>query len=263
MRNLTFSPVFRENSSICRATTTGTGAKATATSTWPGKRRSFKRTPATLPLADGLHLLAVNTQWWVQRGFRPAGAAHGCEARNEAHFYELFEDALAALRGQRVLVVGHHPLYSNAMHGGRFTPKHHLFPLTSVHKRLYVPLPVAGSLYPLYRRVFGAYEDMSHPWYRPLRRRMLAILKNHGNIVYAAGHDHNLQYFHRHGSHFIVSGAGSKTAYVHKGGKASFTHAHRGGFRLDLYTNGAWWLRVFEPTDETGTTVEVFRKAVS
>ncbi len=125
--------------------------------------------------------------------------------------------------------------------------KHHLFPLTSAHKKLYIPLPFAGSLYPLFRKIFGAYEDMSHPRYRRMRKGLLSIFKRHHNLIYAAGHDHNLQYFEKGHRHYIVSGSGSKVSFVHKGGKASFTHAHRGLFRLDFLHNGETWMSVLEP----------------
>ncbi len=216
--------------------------------------------PVTLDLTDNLALVIINTQWWVQRGFRPIGADYGCKAQSETHFYELLDASLKSLAGKHILVAAHHPLYSNALHGGRFTLKHHLFPLTAVHKKLYVPLPLAGSLYPLYRQFFGAYEDMSHPRYKRMRKKLLQLFKGYKNLIYAGGHDHNLQYFHRYDNHYIVSGSGSKTAYVHKGGKASFTHAHKGCFRIDYYQNGECWLHIIEPTDVTGTSQEVFRK---
>lgn len=207
--------------------------------------------PVTLPLAEGVLLVVLNTQWWVQHGTRPA-------ADPKAPFQELHR-ILAANRHQRVLVAGHHPLYSNAMHGGKFTAKQHVFPLTTVHKKAYVPLPLIGSLLPLYRKVVGAAEDMAHPRYRKMRRRLLRVLHQFPNVIYAAGHDHNLQYFERHGGHYLVSGAGSKTAFVQKGGKATFVHEHKGFFSVDFYDNGEVWLRTLEPTANQ-QQAEVFRQ---
>jgi hypothetical protein len=83
-----------------------------------------------------------------------------------------------------------------------------------------------------------------------MRKGLLKVFKKHQNIVYAAGHDHNLQYFNLHHNHYIVSGSGSKVSFVHKGGKASFTHAHRGIFQINYYTNGETWMKVVEPADE-------------
>ncbi|MDJ1499349.1 metallophosphoesterase [Xanthocytophaga agilis] len=219
--------------------------------------------PKTIKLHENLYLIVINTQWWVQRGYKPIGISAGCEAQSEMHFYELLEQALESLAEKQVIIAGHHPLFSNALHGGRFTLKHHLFPLTALHGKLYFPLPVAGSLYPLYRRFFGAYEDMSFPPYKRMRRKLLSIVKKYRNIVYAAGHDHNLQYFHQHDNHFIVSGSGSKTSFVHKGGKASFTHAQKGCFRLDYYKNQELWLHVLEPANSYAGHQEVFRKKLN
>jgi len=128
-----------------------------------------------------------------------------------------------------------------------------------VYKRAYVPLPLIGSLLPLYRKLVGAEEDMAHPRYRKMRRRLLRVLRQFPNIVYAAGHDHNLQYFERHGGHYLVSGAGSKTAFVQKGGSATFVHEHTGFFSLDFYANGETWLRTLEPSTAPDAP-EVFRQ---
>jgi len=203
--------------------------------------------PVTLQLADGLLLIVLNTQWWVQRGPRPTADA-------KEPFRQL-RQMLDANRHQRVVVAGHHPLYSNALHGGKFTAKQHVFPLTTVHKRAYVPLPLIGSLLPLYRKLFGAAEDMAHPRYRKMRRRLLRVLHEFPNVIYAAGHDHNLQYFQRYDGHYLVSGAGSKTAFVQKGGSATFVHEHTGFFSLDFYAGQETWLRTLEP----GAASEVFR----
>ncbi|RTQ46046.1 metallophosphoesterase [Hymenobacter gummosus] len=209
--------------------------------------------PVALPLAEGLVLLVLNTQWWVQRGPRPLGRAHGCSATDAKQPFEQLQTLLEQYRGQQIVVVGHHPLYSRAMHGGKFTVKQHVFPLTAAHKRAYVPLPLVGSLFPAYRRVLGAAEDMAHPRYRRMRRRLLQVLRQFPGAVYAAGHDHNLQYFLRRGVHYIVSGAGSKTAFVQPGGKATFTHEHKGFFSLDYYADGQLWLSAWEPADAQGT----------
>ncbi|WP_229728754.1 metallophosphoesterase [Hymenobacter glacieicola] len=202
--------------------------------------------PVTLQLADNLLLIVLNTQWWVQRGPRPA-------ADPKAPFREL-RRLLEENRHQRVVVAGHHPLYSNALHGGKFTAKQHVFPLTTVYKQAYVPLPIIGSLLPLYRKVVGAAEDMAHPRYRKMRRRLLRVLHDFPGVIYAAGHDHNLQYFQYKGGHYLVSGSGSKTAFVQKGGRAAFVHEHKGFFSLDVYAQGETWLRTLEPGQE-----EVFR----
>lgn len=208
--------------------------------------------PVSLQLANDVLLVVLNTQWWVQHGARPAS-----DTREP---FRQLQQLLEANQHQRIVVAGHHPLYSNALHGGKFTAKQHVFPLTTVHKQAYVPLPLIGSLLPLYRKLVGAEEDMAHPRYRKMRRRLLRVLRQFPNIIYAAGHDHNLQYFQQRGGHYLVSGAGSKTAFVQKGGQAAFVHEHKGFFSLDFYANGEAWLRTLEPDADGAPTEEVFRQ---
>ncbi|MCC2544928.1 metallophosphoesterase [Hymenobacter sp. BT175] len=216
--------------------------------------------PVSVQLAEGLLLVVLNTQWWVQNGPRPYGqAADGTPADAKTPFREL-HTLLAANSHQQILIAGHHPLYSNAVHGGKFTAKQHVFPLTAVHKKAYVPLPLLGSLFPVYRMLLGAAEDMAHPPYRQMRRCLLRVLRQFPGIIYAAGHDHNLQYFQRRGGHYLVSGAGSKTSFVQAGGRATFVHEHKGFFSLDYYENGEVWLRALEPgTDLSQPPREAFR----
>ncbi|GEO03684.1 hypothetical protein AAE02nite_13480 [Adhaeribacter aerolatus] len=203
--------------------------------------------PVSRPLVPGLQLIIINTQWWVQRGLRPIGKNYNCTVETEEQFFQELSLLLEQHRNDCVVLAAHHPLFSNAQHGGHSTVKQHFFPLTAAHKKLYVPLPVAGSVYPVYRKFFGAYEDMAHPRYRRLRKKLLRLLHQHKNIIYAAGHDHNLQYFPIRGNHYLVSGSGSKTAFVKKGGKAAFTHEHKGFFVVDYYAPNEVWLRALEP----------------
>jgi predicted phosphodiesterase len=213
--------------------------------------------PVAIQLAPGILMLVLNTQWFVQKGIRPIGKGYGCEQENPEDFFKQLEKLLKENQHQRILILGHHPLYSNALHGGKFTLKQHLFPLTAANKKAFIPFPVVGSIYPLYRQLFGAHEDMSHPRYKKLRKRLLNIFSHYRNLIYAAGHDHNLQYFCLKNNHYIVSGSGSKTTFVKKGGKATFAHEHKGFFVLDYFEHETW-LRVLEP-DSDNAAIEMFR----
>ncbi|MBC5773270.1 metallophosphoesterase [Pontibacter sp. KCTC 32443] len=218
--------------------------------------------PVTMQLAEGLLLLVINTQWWVQRGEKPLGAKYNCPYNDIEEFYIDLNNLLRRNRHQRIVIAAHHPLYSNALHGGKFTIKQHLFPLTAANKRFLIPLPILGSLYPFYRKFFGAYEDMSHKRYKQMRKRLLQIFHRYQNIIYVAGHDHNLQHFEKRGNHYLVSGSGSKTSFVKKGGSATFTLEQPGFAILNYYQNGEVWLEMHVvSSDKTDTASEVvFRK---
>lgn len=220
--------------------------------------------PVELDVNESLAIVAINTQWWVQEGMKPMGKTAGCSVDSEHEFFLKLDAILEsnARSNKKIVVIGHHPVYSQAYHGGNFSLKQHIFPLTSIHKRLYVPIPVAGSLYPIYRKYIGSKEDMSHPKYKNLRKRLLDIFKKYPGLIYASGHDHNLQYIQKNGQHYIISGAGCKVNHVQKGGGAVFAHAHKGFMKLDFYYGGEVWLEVWEPPENGDSESLIFRKQI-
>ncbi len=214
--------------------------------------------PAVVQLNEQVCLVLINTQWWLQPGFRPIGKQYGCGVSSEEEFFEQLQNVLNENHNKRIVVCGHAPVYSYAIHGGRYKFRHHLFPFTIYNKRAYVPLPFIGSLLPLYRRFFGAREDIAHPRYRRLRKRLKEIFKKYKDLIYAAGHEHNLQHISRDSNHFIISGAGSKLKYVLQDGKnLMFGLKKKGFFKLTCHAGGkiyasAW---IVDSHDESGKLV--------
>ncbi|MDB5012946.1 MAG: Calcineurin-like phosphoesterase, partial [Daejeonella sp.] len=150
--------------------------------------------PKEININEKLTLILINTQWWLQPGFRPIGKQCGCRVSSEEEFFEHLIKILDENKGKHIIVAGHAPVYSYAIHGGRYKFSHHIFPLTIYKKKAYIPLPIIGSLLPLYRKFFGAKEDIAHPRYRHLRHKLKDIFKNYPGLIYAAGHEHNLQH---------------------------------------------------------------------
>lgn len=213
--------------------------------------------PVEVNLTEKITLILINTIWWLQRVKKPEDWLH-----KEEIFFKDLERLLHDNRNRHIIIAAHHPLYSKSYHGGKFNFKQHLFPLTDLKKKLYIPLPVAGSLYPAYRKYVGALEDMSHPRYKRMRKLFFKLIKPYKNLVYAAGHDHNLQYMAKDGQHHIVSGSGSKTSFVRGGGSALFTHAHKGFFKIDFYINKEVWLEAWEPHEDTHSGALAFCKRI-
>jgi predicted phosphodiesterase len=193
--------------------------------------------PKEVSVNNDLTIIVINTQWWIQRGFRPIGAKDGCSASSEEEFYTLLEEMVERNKSKKVLVVGHYPIYSYSLHGGKFKFKHHLFPLTIYRKKAFMPMPIVGSLLPLYRKYIGAPEDLSHLRFRALKKKLKTIFGNHPNLVYAAGHEHNLQHIYKNNVNYIVSGAASKSTYVRKGKYGEFALAAKGFFKLKFSSN--------------------------
>lgn len=183
-----------------------------------------------------LALIAINTQWWVQKGEKPTGKKDGCLQDSEEAFFVQLKSLLQKHASKRLFVCGHYPIYSYSLHGGSYKLKHHLFPLTIYKKGAYLPMPVVGSLLPLYRKYYGAREDLSHPRFKQLRRRLKAIFREFPGLTYIAGHEHNLQFIEKYENNYVVSGAGSKATYVVRNGKYSrFAAKEKGFFKIKVY----------------------------
>ncbi|WP_246289479.1 metallophosphoesterase [Hymenobacter terrestris] len=216
--------------------------------------------PVEIRLQDDLVMIAINSQWFLQpAGDRPAGGNSNCGVANETDFFTRLEDIIQRNAGKNIVVVAHHPLYSDGIHGGYFTLGDHIFPLSIVYKYAYLPLPVIGSIYPFARKYGGVSQDIPHPAYQAYKKGLTDIFEKYPNIVYAAGHEHNLQYFKTGTLNHIVSGSGCKTQHVKpgSGGTAEFSDKEKGFARVNYYDNGEVWVEYYVPegTGDNGRLV--------
>ena len=144
--------------------------------------------PVRLDVGERLRLLFVDTQFWLHTAepVEPNACTPGTQAA-----------ALAELRAEvdtprQVVVVAHHPLRSGGPHGGWFGWRAWLFP----------PVPLA--------RLLGLnVQDLPAPRYRRAARELCGATAR-DNVLWAAGHEHNLQFFERDGRcpASLVSGNG-------------------------------------------------------
>lgn len=219
--------------------------------------------PVEVHLNENITLIVVDTQWFLHRGNKPEEGSD-CQSTTLVEVAANFQDALKRNAHKKVIVASHHPMYTYGIHGGVFSIKDHLFPLTasSKTKNLYLPLPILGSIYPLYRKWFGNIQDTAHPIYRQFRDAMVSLMKNHPDIVDVAGHEHALQHIQKEGMDFVVSGSGSKNnAHVKQKGDALFATNTMGYGRLDYYANGKTELRFITPENEKPS--EIYTKVIS
>lgn len=193
--------------------------------------------PEVVALNDNILLVMLDSEWMFQTGNDSIAQNRDCPNPNwQSAMDELRTIAETNIDKFLILAV-HHPLYSQGRHGGHFTLKSHLFPLTEINKNLWIPLPIVGSLYPLLRNMGVSNQDLSGSLNRTYRMAIQKAVSCHPNVVIASGHDHNLQYFYQDGLHQIVSGSGSKNSPVKKGGKAQFVSGTKGFATIDVYEN--------------------------
>jgi hypothetical protein len=189
--------------------------------------------PFTTHLSPQLRLVIIDTQWWIQ-GYPLHRVDKSTAPAREQYRQLLFRlDSIlkvAQSKNETIIIAAHHPLFTNGTHAGnKFKAVQWLVN--------YTPFQVFGLLGA--NRVLS--QEMTHPRYKKMRRDLLSIIEKYNNIIYTAGHDHNLQYFQMSGNrHFIVSGSGSKMSKLHNK-PFVMTHsndAHPGFFRIEFLRNG-------------------------
>ncbi len=215
--------------------------------------------PYEVRLSDNLVLIALDSEWWLHPFNRPYGDNSSCSAATEGEMLVQLEDLIEKNSGSDILVVGHHPLMTRGEHGGFFTLRDHLFPLTMLREWMYLPLPVIGSIYPFARRYGGILQDIPHPRYQAYIQGLLDIFSKYDNVTYAAGHEHALEYFKYGDLPHIVSGAGCKTDYLKHGGDASYLQTVKGFVRVDYHENGEVWAEFWVPDDQGETGKVMYR----
>ncbi|KAA9325002.1 metallophosphoesterase [Adhaeribacter soli] len=215
--------------------------------------------PYEVKVQDDIVIIALNSQWWLQDEDRPYGAGTACPAVNENDVYVQLEDIIRKNQGNNILVVAHHPMFSDGVHGGYFTLLDHIFPVSIVHKWALIPLPVIGSIYPVARRFGGVSQDIFYPAYQAYIKNLLNIFEKYDNIIYAAGHEHNLQYYKHKNLHHIVSGSGCKVQHLRAKGDALFSYKEKGYSILNYYTNGEVWVEFWQPKGHGNEGEMVFR----
>lgn len=217
--------------------------------------------PVERHITNDLTIIFIDSEWWLypHEDEKPIGIDNGCNINDKFDFTVQLADIIDRNKNKNIIIAQHHPLFTNGNHGGHYSIKDYFFPLTLVYPNLYIPLPVLGSIYPLMRKYGVSQEDLSHPSYQQLKDAMLSVLENKKNIVFAAGHEHNIQYREVNGIHHIVSGSGCKDKYVVKGLGAAFVHDHTGFAKVNYYDNNQVWLEFWEPKGDGTTGDLVFR----
>ena len=201
--------------------------------------------PYEVEVEDGLVFLFLNTQWWLHE-WEKGGPETGCEMEDPLDFIVQLDDALKRHINKKIIVIGHHPLYSNGPHGGYFPVYTHFIP------------PVLGSIYAWYRKIRGGLQDLADTKYRIMRKGLQRIFSQHPNLVYLSGHERSQQYHKNNEQHYIISGTVAKASATVPGNNARFAYGNSGFGKLNFYDNGDLYLEFW--TVEEGKTQLTFRE---
>lgn len=196
--------------------------------------------PIEISINEQLVWIILDTQWWLHEYEKPRAEEDGCKVATKEEFLLQLEKVLKNNQGKQIIVSAHHPMYSNGTHGGYFPLRDHIFPLIHLHPKLYIPLPIVGSIYPLLRKLIKHRQDIPNAEYQKMIKAFAAKFNQYENIVYTAGHDHTLQYQKEENLHHIISGSGTKEDYFKRNDNITFGQSAKGFGRLLFYEDGLW-----------------------
>lgn len=182
--------------------------------------------PVEVPINDHFTTIIVNTQYFLHPWDKPDETSE-CANKSTIEALQEITEVVQRNKGKHILIAAHHPMYTYGEHNGNFSFKQHI-----------KPLPILGSIHPLFRKTIGNIQDNTHPKYKAIMKQILSSMDEAKHVVYAAGHEHSLQLIEREGHHFIVSGSGSKTSFVKSGEGTRFAKSENGFAILDLTAEG-------------------------
>jgi hypothetical protein len=148
--------------------------------------------PETVDYGEALRLVFLDTQWWLHEARKPQGADSPCPTKTRAEVVDSLRSTLRAAEQRAVIVMGHHPIISAGHHGGYFDWPAYIVPIYA------------------WARMSGfANQDISSREYRAMRDALEQAFSENRPLIYAAGHEHNLQVLARRPARFLlVSGGG-------------------------------------------------------
>lgn len=205
-------------------------------------------------------MIAVDSQWLIKQRHSAALDLSLCKFKTYDEVMSEVESIVANHSDKQLLVLTHHPLYSNGPHGGYFTLKDHIFPLTNLQSWIYLPLPVLGTVYPVYRKVGNSSQDISNEAYQKYKKDILEVTSDADERIFASGHEHSLALFDQSDHLAIVSGSGSKKSYTKHGEGADFAFSDYGFAKLISFHNGDFAIEFWVTSDQSEKGKRVFAK---
>ncbi len=218
--------------------------------------------PVVQTVAPGMVIIYIDTEWWLFP-YSKVNENNDCNCTTPEEVVLRLKDLVYQHKDDKIILAGHHPFVSYGNHGGHFYWMDHLFPLRAANKKMYIPLPVVGSLYPFLRKTISHPEDISHPRYKQMIEQVTSAFEGHLDWLYIAGHEHGLQYIQQKTLTQLVSGGGSRIDYVKNSRKALYTSSHAGFITIDLYADGRTAYIFHSLENKEWSSTPFYREAVS
>ena len=210
-------------------------------------------------LNDEVHMLIIDTQWYLEDWDKNPKINSKCDnIKDREKFFVELENEIKKNQQKTILIVMHHPMFTNGVHGGKFALDKHFYP--SQQK---IPLPILASLVTQIRTQGGvSKQDRFNEKYNELMKRLRVLSQGKNKIIFASGHEHGLQYIEHEEVKQIVSGSGSKSSYAYLGNDGLFSSDYEGFAELTVFKDGSSWVRYFGTNADSGTLEMIFQREI-
>ena len=159
--------------------------------------------PDLIEINENLVVVAISSQWFNHPYAKPTAATAECKFSTERDFLIELENVVEDSEGKNILVAGHFPLESLGQYNGNYPAKSYLSP------------PIIGSFIVGYNQNIGSSKHISNKKFEFIRGTIENIILRKGSVIYASGHEHNLQILHLSEDTYVVnSGSPTKARYV-------------------------------------------------
>ncbi len=201
-------------------------------------------------ISDEIDLIIVDSQWYITDWDKHPNLNDNCEFKTRERFIDEFESRIKKARGKTTLIAIHTPMFTNGPHGGQYSFGSHM-----------TPIPVLGTLKNVIRKTGGvSHADMQNKRYTELQEHLVTLAQENEKAIFISGHEHSLQYLVEANLPQIISGSGSKTSATRNVGSGKFSYGSPGYARLDVFKDGASWVRFYSvEKDEVVYQTEVLK----
>lgn len=218
--------------------------------------------PEAVDFGDNARIIFLDTQWWLHKYEKAGPDNSDCYPVDEEGILRKLDSLISTSGNRFVIIAAHHPLDTHGPHGGFFTWKAHLFPLTELNPYLWIPLPLIGSLYPIARQNGVTRQDLSNSTYRHMINKIEEVIVSYDDILIASGHEHSMQILRgKNNNLYTISGFGTDVHAVNTlttGDNTIFAGFYPGFMQVDILKNGSIYLKVFRADPDYGISIEEF-----
>lgn len=199
--------------------------------------------PQLVELNDYVNLILINSQWFMHPDDRPEAPDTKCKNITELDVWDELEDLIEDNLDKNLLIAAHHPVYSAGQYAGNKLGGFKM-------------IPIYGLFYASFHQNIGEPNDFAHPAYQHFIHEIEDLLHNHQGIIYASGHEKDIQIQEVGDNFHINSGTATLRKSVGKTNQHLFSDSEKGFVKLTYVANGD----VFVEVIANDHTTPIFQK---